>query len=210
MIAITVRDIADGSPVPDLPFLIRGLVEPLRTDEQGVLHLRPGNLATLRPKGDDWSILRPANSVDPQEQETVWLHRYLRILGSICVDSELVELDPSRVRISVVAVGEDGTAGVVAREGLDTTWFLLHSLRRIKNVCKVAEDGSFEATIPRIPGFAISAAMPGWQPDQVPVPIKSDPCVVRLTLSKETLVLTGTVKSADGEPLAGVSVCGFV
>ena len=210
LIAVTVRDIADGTPVPALLFCINGREEPVLTDEQGVLRLGLRDFATLRPEGDEWKILRASGSEGPPEHETLWLHRYLRVLGTVRVESEVVELDPTRVSISVVAVGEEDDCDVVARERLDPSWYVRYSMYRITNAATVADDGSFEVTIPRIPGFTICASMPGWTPDQAPVAIHGDPCVVRLVLTRKSLRLTGIVRTADGKPLADVDVGVFV
>jgi hypothetical protein len=187
-----------------------GREEPARTDSLGVLRVERKELAGLRPQDDRWSVLEHSGGADDQVEATLWICRCMRILGSVNVQSDLVKADVSKVQISMVAVGEDSSPCVIGRDRLGTAWYVRHSLYKVENLCKVAEDGSFEAQLPRIPGLAVSATLPGWQPDQVLVNIKSDPCVVRLALAKKSLLLTGTIRSAKGESIANASVAAYV
>jgi len=210
LIAVAVRDIADGEPICDLQFVVNGSEEPLSSDGTGILRIKQEDLGSVRPKGDEWNVLRTSDNRGILKQDTIWLYRHVRIEGTVQFESKVAKLDLTTVKIEIFAIGEDESAKVVAREHLDSHWFDRHSLHRLRDVCKIAEDGTFAATIPRIPGFAISAAAPGWLPEIVPVSIASDPCAVRLVLRKKSLQLTGTVKTADGDPLADVLVSGYV
>jgi len=88
--------------------------------------------------------------------------------------------------------------------------FIRHGLGDLRDLAEDGADGTFAVSVPRLPGFVIRALAPGWQPASAALPIRSDPCAVRLVLTKRSLTISGTVRTAQGEPLAGIDVTAFV
>lgn len=210
LVTVVVRDISTGKPVANLPLRSNNCGEVVgTTDADGRVHVEKQLSHSCEPTGHGWRALRTTTG-DQWEPGTIWVYRALTVQGRVQALSSISHLDLTTVQLVLIAIGEEGGAGVIGRPRLDVDWFLRQKLDQVRHLADVSEDGFFNAEVPRIPGYAICAQAAGWQPDSSPVDARCDPCQVALILKKPALSLSGSVKTVNGKPLSGITVSCFV
>jgi uncharacterized protein YndB with AHSA1/START domain len=205
-IHVTVRDLADGSPVPALAMWCARSAggNEVMTNANGRLAYSPSGVGAIRPsKPTGW---RSAGS-DPEEAQAtgqLWVYRMATIHGVVRA-TEGAELDPAKTRVMAHVLFD--RAGGASSEPWTRRWLGSHNVTISARLGRVDEQGGFQGRVPNVRGVNVSAAAPGCVPATVAVPITAG------TLRYDVVVdlrgsyrVRGVLRATDGSPLAGEKV----
>jgi len=225
VVAVLVRDLADGAPVPGVSFRViptsttspgtgdRGGSE-LTSDRDGRLQLQERVLsgAAIELVSDDWKM--PAyRSGEVERTRSIWIYRRARVWGTIRGVGGEGPLNPTIVSLVALGVGLEGYGRPDHQtpEPWNPQWLIGHRVQRHDALPSPEPDGTFHVHVPRIRGVVLRATAPGWRMTWARVPIESggDEFKVDLTLFASYSV-SGVIQGEDGEPMSGLRVVAYV
>jgi hypothetical protein len=201
-----VRDAATGEPVSGLAFMAGDLS--LTTDPEGALLFPPDAADRLKlVPGGSWRRLPGPADETADGVRVLWVYSTMRVEGRVAAESALASLDLGKVELVAIT-------GQPLPDGAGAPSFSLGVLRaadldRIEFPDAIEPDGSFQATLPRIPGYRLVARSRGWEPDSAPLGTERSQRV-SLTIRKPSLKVRGTLRDSTGAPLRGALVMAYV
>ncbi|MEN8149330.1 MAG: RNA polymerase sigma factor [Planctomycetota bacterium] len=193
-----VVDLADGSAVTDLRFLVDlregGTVES-RSDEVGNVEIPRSGVRAIRPVGEDWHIVTSPREIG--ETGEVRVYRTMAVTGRVREADGEPPLNPSSVRLELdlLMLGSTGDprAGPQVPGG---------GIPHRRELPSPGVDGTFHVRVPRIRGAAILVGRGGWGSTGAFIPVDAPgggPARMDFVL-RRTPVVTGRLTRADGTP----------
>ncbi len=211
-LAIAVRDLADGTPIPGVSF--RLVLNRKDSDEEtisatadaeGVLTIPGEGVQTIRCVTPGW--FTPYYRVGALEKERqIWLYRMMQVRVTVRAAVGIRKFDPRAVRLGILSQG-------TGQPPWTRSWFDHHDLGRYRRPGAPGASGVVTIKTPRTKGLLIRASAPGWQPAgaRIPVPeAMGGISAVDLELKAASIPIRGRLTGSDGEPMANAMVTAYI
>jgi len=212
---VTVRDLANGDPVPDLGLRFATGGFSTSTDASGIALIPAEAREALVANGTRWQVAQqrgtPSESTPP---DTLWVYRTILVRGTVVVERLTIDFEPDDVTLSwIVKAGtfelDPGAPDELAHRMIaarKSPWSDVslgrHGFRDQRIRARVDSQGRFETRVPAIRGIVITASHEGYAPAQAEVPVSTDFEEADIELPLEpALRIRGTLRTTAGEPV---------
>ncbi|MGQ0614886.1 MAG: hypothetical protein ACT4PV_14215 [Planctomycetaceae bacterium] len=225
VVAVVVRDLADGAVVPGISFRFRTTVTATSvgtdrreaefvTDEGGELRLPADALAKLlvEPVSEEW-IMPDYKAGEIERTRSIWMYRRIRVLGTVRGVGGKTPLDPTTVSLVAVGAGLEGYGRPDHQtpDPWNPQWLISHGIQRHEGLAKPGRSGAFEVAVPGIQGVVLRATAPGWRMTWARIPIESERGEASLDLTLFTSYsVSGVIRDENGDPIKRLRVVAYV
>jgi len=158
---VTLRDLANGAVVPDLPvqFIRRGRVWKLATaDRKGVVHLRRKADAELRPVAREWRV---AGEIVHEKggAADLYVYRMMSVEGTVA--HKRIGRSRDGPQLFAMPIGLPGsTLDDPTPDPWHPEWLAEHGIARSVALGAPSREGRFVVSIPAVRGMAVVARAP--------------------------------------------------
>ena len=164
--------------------------------------LTSGETITVIPAYDPQSF--PAG-----DSLELWGYRLMQLEIQVAGRSPVKTLEFEKVTLLLLAGEQTGRSSPCSRVK-DGGWLNSHSMDRILLPCPDST-GTAQARVPMLPGYRVCASAPGWNSAVERMPFGPEAGArLRLELEKASISVRGTLRDADGKPLANVGVAAYI